>query len=106
MSKGVEVRYLVTTQFPVDRDIRELDKQVAAAIDWQDDEDLATVKIERVAPNQTPTLVMNKTEDETIMPVPCMECGEPIEMCVRKDRKPYVWHSECFKSRKKVETLE
>ena len=102
MSKRVEVRYLITTEFPVNSDIRELDKQVAAAIDWQDDEDLATVKIERVVPNQTPTLVMNKTADETIMPVPCMGCGEPIETCVRKDRKPFIWHSECFESRKKV----
>lgn len=103
MSKRVEVRYVLTTEFPVDRDIRELDKQVAGAIDWQDDEDLATVKIERVSDSESPVLVMNKTTDETIMPVPCMGCGEPIETCVRADRKPYIWHSECFKSRKKGE---
>ena len=98
MSKKVE--YRITTQFQADKDIRELDRQVAAAIDWQDDGDLAIVCIERLLPDGTRALVMNKTADETIMPVPCMECGEPIETCVRADRKPFVWHEECFEKRK------
>ena len=100
MSKKVEVEYRVTTQFQADKDVRELDRQVAAAIDWQNDVDLAIVRIERLLPDGTRALVMNKTADETIMPVPCMGCGEPIEVCVRADRKPFVWHSECFEKRK------
>lgn len=95
MSKRVEIQYLITTEFPVDRDIRELDKQVAAAIDWAE-EDLSEVKIERVSDGEPSVLVMHKTVDETIMPVPCEGCGEPIEICVRADRKPSLWHSECL----------
>ena len=102
MSKSIEIQYLVTTRFPVDREIRELDKQIADTIDWQE-EDLSKVKIERVLSDlglgQTTALVMNKTEEETIMPVPCAKCGELINICVRADRKPHIFHSECFENR-------